>query len=93
MYWVKGDIVNPLARALLSWSDDLAALYLLAGALVTLRLQRSSVVARPGAQPSSEASGHEAGRSRRPSRRPVSPRRVRPIDPPTGPSGPPEVDA
>ena len=93
MYWVKGDIVNPLARALLSRRDDLAALYLLAGALITLRRERSSVVARRDAQRSSEASGPEVGRSRRPSRRPVGPRRVRPIDPPAGPSDPPEVDA
>ncbi len=93
MYWAKGDIVNPLARALLSRRDDLAALYLLAGALVTLRRERSSVVARRGAQASSEASRPEPGRSHRPSRRPIGPRRVRPIDPPTGPAGPPEVDA
>ena len=36
--------MNPLARALLTRRDDLAALYLIAGALMAIRRERSAVV-------------------------------------------------
>ena len=83
--------MNPLARALYSRRDDLAALYLLAGALVTLRRERSSLVARPV-----DRSAVEAGESN-PARRPIGRRRIRAVDPPAAPPGSPpgtpEVDA